>query len=150
MFARACRLLRCVAHSSEAILRTLCSISGSTFAAVSRPKFLIGAAPRTMRGRSACVHSYVHACPHERINANVRAHRDATHAKAVLTLLAMMRQTLRRQRSLRIYDLCARACSRSGGTRALHAFYIRACHSCHGLAALWRAVQCSGSVQDGA
>ena len=103
-----------------------------------------------VRGRSACVHSYVHACPHERINANVRAHRDATHAKAFLTQLAMMRQTLRRQRLLRIYDLCARGCSRRGGPRAPHAFDIRECHSCHGLAALWRAVQCSGSVQDSA
>ena len=48
LFTRACRLLRCVAHSSEAILRILCSISGPTFGAVSWPKFLIGAAPRTI------------------------------------------------------------------------------------------------------
>ena len=107
-------------------------------------KFLAVAMPRTVRGRSACVHSYVHACPHERINANVRAHRDATHAKAFLTQLAMMRQSLRRQRSRRIHDLCARACSRSCGPRATHAFGIRAWQRCG--AQFNAAARCRGAL----
>ena len=100
--------------------------------------------PRTVRGRSACVHSYVHACPHERINANVWARRDATHVTAFLTQLAMMRQSLRRQRSRRIHDLCARACSRSCGPRATHAFGIRAWQRCG--AQFNAAARCRGAL----